>query len=164
MKNILGLNYYRGVGKQNCNSRIFYLNTPTFYVLRMNFRRQIFLGSITLSRRIERMRTECVYQGVVYLGSVNSPSQVHGFPMNFQEIPDGSRGSISPCFPRGRTELTFFILGVLGVIDPRKKIDRESSSEVRKMLGCLNKKCKNCNFICQRLYSIQKMKFFALKP
>ncbi len=49
---------------------------------------------------------------------------------------------------RGRI---FFILGVLGVKDKKKKFDRESSSQVRKMLGCLNLKYENCNFTCQRL-------------
>ena len=33
-----------------------------------------------------------------------------------------------------------------GVIDSRKKFDRESSSEVRKMLGCLKCKYENCIF------------------
>ncbi len=36
-------------------------------------------------------------------------------------------------------------------IDSRKKFDRESSSEVRKMLGCLKCKYENCIFICRRL-------------
>ena len=40
---------------------------------------------------------------------------------------------------------------VLGVIDPRKKFDHESLSEVRKMLGCLNRKYENYIFICQHL-------------
>ncbi len=37
----------KGIGKQKCNSRICDLNTPTFYALRMNFRSNFFLGSIT---------------------------------------------------------------------------------------------------------------------
>ncbi len=36
------------------------------------------------------------------------------------------------------------ISGVLGMIDPRKKFGAESSSEVRKMLGCLNCKYASC--------------------
>ncbi len=57
----------------------------------------------------------------IRLANLNSPSHVHGFPMEFpwnfhgiptefpriQRIPDGSRGSISPCSPRGTTKLTF---------------------------------------------------------
>ena len=45
-----------------------------------------------------------------------------------------------------------FISGVLGVIDPRKKFHRENSSEVRKMLGCSNKKYENFDFIRRRLW------------
>ncbi len=37
--------------------------------------------------------------------------------------------------------------------DPRKKFGGESSSEVRKMLGCLNCKYANCIFIRRRLFS-----------
>ena len=47
--------------------------------------------------------------------------------------------------------INFFISGVLGMIDPRKKCDHKSSSEVRKMLGCLNCKYANCIFIRRRL-------------
>ena len=36
-------------------------------------------------------------------------------------------------------------------IDPKKKFGGESSSEVRKMLGCLNCKYADCIFICRRL-------------
>ncbi len=36
-------------------------------------------------------------------------------------------------------------------LDPRKKFDGESSSEVRKMLGCLNCKYADCIFIRRRL-------------
>ena len=42
----------------------------------------------------------------------------------------------------------FFVSDVLGVINSRKKFDRESSSEVHKMLGCLKSKYENCIFIC----------------
>ena len=51
---------------------------------------------------------------------------------------------------KSQDQSNFFILGVFGVIEPRKKFDLESSSEVHKMLGCLNHKYKNCIFICQR--------------
>ncbi len=44
----------------------------------------------------------------------------------------------------------FFFSGVLGVIDPRKKFDRENSSEVRKMLGCSNQNYENLDFIRRR--------------
>ena len=47
--------------------------------------------------------------------------------------------------------IKFFISDVFQVIDPRKKFDRESSSEVHKMLGCSNRKYENCFFICRRL-------------
>ncbi len=36
------------------------------------------------------------------------------------------------------------ISDILGLIDSRKKFDHESTSEVRKMLGCLKCKYKNC--------------------
>ncbi len=52
-----------------------------------------------------------------------------------------------------------FILGVLGLIDPREKFDRERSPEVRKMLGCLKCKCADCIFTRQRLYCILRLKF-----
>ncbi len=54
-------------------------------------------------------------------------------------------------FPVCQGQTDFFILDVLGVIDSRKKFDRKSSSEVRKMLGCLKCKYENCIFICRRL-------------
>ncbi len=44
-----------------------------------------------------------------------------------------------------------FHLGCLGGDRPHKQIDRESSSEVCKILGCLNRKYENCIFIRQRL-------------
>ncbi len=47
----------------------------------------------------------------------------------------------------------FFILGVLGVIDPRKKFEPKSSSEVRKMLGCSNQRYENFDFIRRCLLS-----------
>ncbi len=45
-----------------------------------------------------------------------------------------------------------FISGVLGVIDPRKKYGRESSSEVRKMMGCLKCKYENCIFLSENAF------------
>ncbi len=57
-------------------------------------------------------------------------------------------------FPACWGQTDFLISDVLGVIDSRKKFDRESSSEVCKMLGCLNRKYENCIFICQRLIYI----------
>ncbi len=44
-----------------------------------------------------------------------------------------------------------FHLGRLGGDRLQKKFDRESSSEVRKMLGCPKCKYENCIFICRRL-------------
>ncbi len=44
------------------------------------------------------------------------------------------------------------ISGVLGVVDSRKKFDRESSSEVRKMFGRLKCNYENCIFIRERLH------------
>ena len=58
-------------------------------------------------------------------------------------------GSIT-MFPVGYDRTNFFILGVMGMIDPRNKIDRESSSEVLKMLG----------FKMQ----IQELDFYTLAP
>ena len=52
------------------------------------------------------------------------------------------------------SEMNFFNSDVFGVIDPRKKFDRESSSEVSRMTGCSNQLYENFDFICQRLYSI----------
>ncbi len=50
---------------------------------------------------------------------------------------------------------------VLGMIDPRKKFGSESSSEVRKMLGCLNCKYADCIFIRRRLlYIFQLFSYF----
>ncbi len=45
----------------------------------------------------------------------------------------------------------FFISDVLGIMDWIKKFDRESSSEVCKMWGCLKCKYENCIFIFWRL-------------
>ena len=54
----------------------------------------------------------------------------------------------SPCSPRGTEDRTnFFISGVLGVIDPRKKSVRKRSSKVRQMLECWKFKYENCIFI-----------------
>ena len=80
----------KGVGKWKCNSPNCISNTPTFYILQMNFLSNFFLESIT---------------------------------------------------PK---------TNVLGVIDCTK-FDRESSSEGRKMLGCLKCKYENCIFIFRRL-------------
>ncbi len=43
------------------------------------------------------------------------------------------------------------------MIDSRKKFDRESSSKVRKMLGCLKCKYENSIFICRRLIRSEKL-------
>ncbi len=43
------------------------------------------------------------------------------------------QGSYFSMFPPGYDQTNFFISGVLGMIDPRKKIGGERSSEVRKM-------------------------------
>ncbi len=50
-------------------------------------------------------------------------------------------------------EINFFVSDILVMIDWRKKIDRESSSEVHKMWGCLKCKYENCIFIFWRLSS-----------
>ena len=60
-------------------------------------------------------------------------------------------------FPTGYDRTNFFISGLLGVImviDPRKKIGHEGSSEVCKILGCLKCNYENCIFIRERLYSV----------
>ncbi len=64
--------------------------------------------------------------------------------------------SITPKTPEMKKldRTNFFISGGLEVIDPRKKIGRESSSEIRKMLGCLKYKYENCIFIRERLVNI----------
>ena len=61
----------------------------------------------------------------------------------------------SPCSQCAMAELTFSSRTLWGVIDCRKKFDNESSSEVRKMLGCFKCKYENCIFIFRRLYYIQ---------
>ncbi len=52
-----------------------------------------------------------------------------------------------------RTSYELFHLGCLGGDRPHKKFGRESSSEVRKMLGCLKCKYQNCIFIRERLHA-----------
>ena len=77
------------------------LNTPTFYILRMNFRGRIFFWGLFLVR------------------SVDDPWKIHRFK-NFygfngkstkfpwiRRIPDGSRVSVSPCSQCARVKLTF---------------------------------------------------------
>ncbi len=59
-------------------------------------------------------------------------------------------GSITP-------KTNFTISDVFGVIDPRKKFDRESSSEVCQMMGCSNQRYESFDFICRRLMCNPKM-------
>ncbi len=61
------------------------------------------------------------------------------------------------CTSNELSRSNFFFSGVLGVIDPRTKFDRKSSSEVHKMLGCLKCKYENCIFIREHFFSILKV-------
>ncbi len=63
-------------------------------------------------------------------------------PNNLHTLDELFRGSITPQTSEMKK------------IEPRKKFDHESSSEVRKMLGCSNRKFENCTFICRHLASI----------
>ena len=83
-----------------------------------------------------------------------NPSEIHRDSIEIPSIPSRFRRILHVPSVLGLNWL--FYVGRLGDDRLQKILDRESSSEVRKMLRCLKCKYENCIFIFRCLYNIQE--------